>query len=658
MVEYAVISTNPKLAIEIDRNSFFYPFEEKQTSIVPVPPLPKYVLGVIELEGDICICIDTRDFLASQGHRSVEMNYNIETVLVKVSEEKGRNHFALKIPLPEVMDLGKQEITWERLILRTKPLPYRPATIRQLGPSLIFTKESLTPFLLSEIGAYLREEKEKTFPKWIREEEGLAKNSPHRDIPLNLPNFMGVQQSKKEKKISVLKVGDDLFGVEEDLVLGIEPVPKTITPVPQAPPWVIGLWKSQYEPTVVIDMAHLLNLDYSKQVKDQMIMVVRDTNTTFALLCDEVLGSFNYKEFSQQVERDESTVIHAPVSDIFRTPRFERPILALNIEFLRNCAKWSMEDLQKSRLDWIKLLSNMRNRRETERGLEDYEKIFENDAFVIPRGKIDFVLPQTYVVELSPAFQVERVNHRDAVFAGYRNFWIPSFHLGEFIDGEKNQEDETYGFSIFVTTGVNFVELITPNVDLGKMGEPIKDNKGIETLLSQIERQFITDVRKLDGRYQLEINLQNLIGEAYEKVARMLNRNQVAMEALQELIDQPAPDTTSDLIEEGYFGIWREDGLPFLVVTDGEHEMAIPLRKIERIVRNPEEFEEEREIIPWKGRKPEISMYVAVEDGKGVRAYEMPISAKLVILSSEEVIKDEMNTYIVLDGSNVPILET
>ncbi len=657
MVEHAVVPTNPKIAIEIDRNSFFYPFEEKENAIVPIPPLPIYVLGLVELEGDICICIDTKEFLATQDHRSIKMEYGRETVLVKVSEEKGRNHFALKIPLPEVMDFAEMKIVWEHLILKAKPLPYRPANIEGLGPTLVMTKESLIPFLLSEIGSHLNKLMDEVIPTWIKEDQELAMNSPFRSIPVNLPSFFGVQQGKRMKKVAVLKVGNHLFSVDEDIVLGIEPVPETITPIPQAPTWVLGLWKSQYEPAVVLDIGHLFDLEYSKRVKDQMILAIKDKNVTFALLCDEVVGSFPEDDFENMVKRDEGKYSLVPIAGIYTSPLFSEPILDLNIQFLQSSATLSDEQMQQASKDWLKLLSALTNIRTEMSTVSGFDEIFETDAFIVPREKIDLVFQQGYVVELFPAFQIERLEHKGMIFAGYKNFWVPSVHLEEILHGKRSPDDEIYGMSVFITDGIKFMEIITSTVDLGKLGEINEKREALDALLAKYEKNLISATRILGGRHQLELDLQKIMEEGYKWASEKLDLERATLEDIQEVINRPAPDTSVDLAGEGFFEIWREDGMPFLVVSQGERNRAIQLRKIERIVRNPDDFEGEKEIIPWEGEKPSIPMYVIIEEGKHVKAYEMPLSAKLVILSSEEVIKDENDKYIVLDGRNIPILE-
>ncbi|RMG37369.1 MAG: chemotaxis protein CheW [Methanobacteriota archaeon] len=657
MVEHAVIPTNPKIAIEIDRNSFFYPYEEKESQIVSIPLLPKYVLGLVQLEGDICVCIDTKEFLAAQDHRKVNVEYGMETVLVKVSEEKGRNYFALKIPLPEVIDFDGKEIMWEHLILKTKPLPYRPANIEGLGPTLVMTKESLIPFLLSELGGHMYKKLDEIMPMWIREQEDLARNPPFRNIPFNLPSFYGDQQGKRKKKVTVLRIGHHLFSVDEDLVLGIEPVPKTITPIPQAPSWILGLWKSQYEPTVVIDLGHLFDLDYSKQVKDQMILVIKDNNTTFALLCDEVTGSFIEEELERKVKHSEDQFNFAPVSAIYTSTMFTEPVLGLNTKFLQSSTMLSEEQMQLSSMEWIKLLSNLRNIQSKVKYVERFEEIFETDAFIVPREKVDVVFQQGYVSELFPAFQIERIEKDGFLFAGYKNFWVPSLHLEELLGGKKNPEDEIYGISVFITDGIEFMEIITTNVELGKLGKFNDSRVAIEGLLNKYENNVIASARILGQRHQLEIDLQRIMAEGYRQAAEKLGLKEAGLEEIQEAITRPAPDTSIDLAEEGFFEIWRKDGLPFLVISGKENTRAIELRKIEKIVRSPDEVEGDKEVIPWEEGHPSIPMYVIIKEEDIPKAFEMPLSAKLVILSSEEVIKDEKDTYIVLEGSNIPVLE-
>jgi purine-binding chemotaxis protein CheW len=102
------------------------------------------------------------------------------------------------------------------------------------------------------------------------------------------------EETGNQIEIVVVRLGDELYGIEADFVLDIRPLNK-ITPVPRVPDWVSGVVNLRGRIISVLDLQRFLGLNPAekKSVNEPVLphLVLVETPTMeLALLVDEVVG--------------------------------------------------------------------------------------------------------------------------------------------------------------------------------------------------------------------------------------------------------------------------------------------------------------------------------------------------------------------------------
>ncbi len=655
MADYALVPSDPLAAIEIDEASFFYPYEDHRHRIVPIPPAPDYVLGLIVLENDLCTVVDFESFVISKEKPHFQMKKTNEEILLKLSDKNRNLFFALKVPLPEVMALEKEQIQKESSLEEMGEIPYYPAIIEGVGPSLIFSKGRLNVALAKEIGNTLSERFEEAVPIWLNEEKGLASNKPFKSIP------SVVQLVLKQggiKKLAVMQIGNFLFGIDEDEIISIEELPSHLTPMPIAPEWVLGMVNFNLEPIVLIDLGELFEIPYEVDLSSQMMVVVRaGNNIQYAFTVDKVIGSFPRKTFTKLSETDTDSLV-TPFSEIIYSDEFSRPIFMINNSMIQqSMANHDIVNiLQEKNTPWFNLLTNIRNLETTDIDeLSELEETIDVDSILMRRDSFNIAVPLEQVKAISSAFEVVRTEKEEEKFANFEGKWIPSLLLTSFLFKDEEEFDKNRYFSVVISDGNRHAEFLLPNMDLVKVGEPISDESLLDQLRKIGKNLPISVFRMTKNRPTIELDVGRLLEHVYQYYFTKFNLDKGSVEALQGLIAFRPPPSAPKMEKESLLRIWDENGETVLVINDKDNPIAIQSEAIDKVVRNLEEEEKEFEVIPWSGKIPKTKVFVLLK-GKE-RAVEIPLTAKLVVLSSEDIIKEEDKTYIVIDGNNVPLLE-
>ncbi len=635
------------LLVEIDNKSFFYPEATFSEKMVSFPVGPKYLGGIIELDNDVCIVVDLMGFLVDQfDHGDLGSKKDDERVFVKIVDERSNTVVALVIPMPEV-------IRWDGHIVRgtsdwASELPYEPLVVPEFGSVLYFEKQRLVEKLTKELTNFVEGMFLPYFPKWDRRLSEFPNPSEPKELP-TMPAQVAELQNVMEKK-TIFVVGSHYFSVDEENVKHIMPNPTDSVPLPNSPDWIVGTIDFEFETIAVVDLAQLLQIESKIDNEWRMAIVLEYNSVKLLMVCDSVFGNVPQSELdSLFTPQEDPSNLHVPFGAVYAYDN--QPVFQLNVAEIYRSVDYrnNVSPYEEDIASWAAYLSSsiqtVVEKTEIEYKNEELATYISGQLHLIAKEKILFMVP---------AFEKERREMDGELITSFGGQWIPSFSLSGLLYGRMEEDlSSPFVFSVILQTEDGPVELLLPDLRMVFVVEGSERVSDAENLNNILEIQLLDSIVDTTEGRAVRINIDKAVEEGIRSFCKNLQiESKVELQSL--LPEEPPLDEfTFGIDQESLFEVWRKDTMLYLVVEDKEQPFALPGDAIVQISLQKNQISDV-EIVPWTKniKKP---MYIELHNEQSHLVLEAPPSGRLVILSAEDVIKDEEDMYIAVNGRNIPI---
>jgi chemotaxis signal transduction protein len=316
------------LLIDYSENSSFFPLDAIKGITENTSRYPSYCLGIAELGGTVCLIIDFAKFLNIRPATD-----QIELLLLKIADESG--DFALVLPTPKVLRSDIQVESIEKIKHDQKvnfQIPASKYFIIDDEVYLQIRRESLVEFISNEVAYYLTKNWKKTVPSWtFKEEDNLARITEQKELTIKSKDSIYSVQ-KVRNNIAICSIEDYRFAFHEEFMHELLAHIPTISPVPDSPPWVLGVIDYQNES---IPLANIANwLDMSEQsIENKLLVVLNYSGFKFALLTDSV-DIIEYPSIIPTQHPELKTIKSVPFSNIIKID--DKNIFLLKLDELSN----------------------------------------------------------------------------------------------------------------------------------------------------------------------------------------------------------------------------------------------------------------------------------------------------------------------------------
>ncbi len=625
---------NLNVILDIENEHSFH----QMVSGKPVEQLPVYCNGIVEIKGTVCILIDLAKFLGIEDSLSES-----DKMLIKVSSSDNED-YAIIVPSPIVAEYDLSSSSVLKLQSADSSSHYVPSAqyfIINEKVKLRINKTHLTNFIRKEISNKLARYWGTAQPIWhksISKDFGAVVS---KDIITQEITDIARSKGDISEKLIVCEIGEYLFGFQENNIIEILPEVKLISPLPDSPEWVDGIYHYLNTNIAVIDLSKWLAIKQSKE--DKAILVIAESSVgRFGISCKSI---YTIEKSDLQLFTSQDSRVNVPFRNIAKIG--ENYIFLLELDIIKDSidGKFITENWAR----WREFISVSQDQF-TKREIIDTKLTISEDSILASIDNTSFILPIEQVLSIRATSIPERTQVNGINLVEYDNKWVPAYSLNEAIASSKRIPS----ISIILQENGEIIELQADEMQIIEKGEQMIKTSTWKNILGGKNPIGLKPVHSTKSGLAFGLDPFKLS----QNIFRSKTKQDTKVSEYISNIDMDPPKEIEEkgLLSEEMASIWETDTQLFLIIEDSGAKIEKHAMNVKQISNISLEVEEDTEIIPWKfNEKCPSYFYVSTLKNGHTKAIQIPSSCTLLAVKKENI---NSGNNITVGSETIQILKT
>ncbi|MHA2169445.1 MAG: chemotaxis protein CheW [Candidatus Kariarchaeaceae archaeon] len=601
--------------------------------------VPEYCKGLLELDGTICIVVDLGEFLRIPKGSTI-----LDEILIKVTSDS-KDNIAFIVPTPTIVEhdlptkAGAKQQSEENGLLR---VPSSQFFVIENQVKLRLEKEHLLSYIINEVSGTVMQSWGSVVPNW----DHLSNLVESDTFISSAPSISESAQTRgsQQKLMMIAQIGDYYFGLDESNILEVIPGFQTISPIPNSPHWIEGVFDFQNNSVVLLNLSKYF--DFNNQIDDdEVIVVIKTPHGTFGIYSEQPFTI----PFSELELHDLPTDCVLPYLDV--TYYDDICIFLLNVDVLEHSVKGISPTIAWT--EWYPFLSKNRKLSNTSIPVHLVEAV-SGDFLLVQIGLHSFLVALEAVQIIRPfVSNTERITCGQLELVEYQNKWIPSFNLHELLTDNSHMPK----FALVLQNNGSTIELQSDDIQMIHRGEEAINQSSWRNILGtnndiSLETPYFTDRGIAFGLNVAELP-QNLFQQKMESNGQLTDY----MSSLS--IEPPIIKKEDDTLAYSLTHLWEEDTELYLIIDQGDQEVGMHAINVNPISNISIDVKNEVEIIPWTMNLNRKSyFYVSTSENGHTLSFQIPNSCFLLAVKKDNIVHENSNYYVLFEEERIPVMES